>query len=94
MLAVSASLWTPVLITLAGSGGIVGALVALVKLRGDTSSQAVSQAQGAMEVMEGLNAALEKERDYWRARYHECHDKRSELLAELQLLRREGGSRT
>jgi len=83
MLIASGALYAPILIALAGSGGFVGALLGLVKLRGETDSQAVSQAQGAMETMQELNDALERERDYWRDRFERCHAEKSELLGRL-----------
>lgn len=47
-------------IIFAAAGGTVAALVALLKLRGETGQLAVSQAQGAMETMVELNDQLEK----------------------------------
>lgn len=43
---------------LATAGGLVGAFIALVKLRGDTNQSAVIQAQGANETMVELNRVL------------------------------------
>jgi len=69
----AASNATTVLIAIVGSGGLVGALVAFVKLSGDRGMTAVSQAQGAMETMVELNevlkSALKECRE--RCRYYE-----------------------
>ena len=51
-----------------GVSGVVGAVVAIYKLRPDVNSQAVVQAQGAMESMPSLNEDLTKDRSYWRDR--------------------------
>lgn len=51
-----------------GSGGLIGAVVALLKLRPDANTAAVTQSQGAMETMAILNKQLEDERNEWRAR--------------------------
>lgn len=66
--------------------GVVGAIVTLYKLRGERDSQAVSQAQGAMETMEGLNDALEKaltranERaDFYKQRLDEAIAEKDEI---------------
>lgn len=66
------------LIALAGSGGILGATIGLIKLRGDRDSQAVSQAQGAVETMAEVQDQLEKtlaraneSRDFYRNRCDE-----------------------
>lgn len=79
------------LIALAGSGGLVGATLGFIKLRGDRDSQAVSQALGAMETMQSLNEALEgalkraNERgDHYKALYDVA-------LAELEQVRQQWG---
>lgn len=74
---------TTYLIALLGSGGVLGAFVAFFRLRGDRDSQAVSQAEGAMETMQVLNQALNDalERANERAdHYKRLHD---EAQAEL-----------
>lgn len=82
---------TPFLIALLGSGGIVSAVVAFLRLGGDRDSQAVSQAQGAVETMVDVQTALEKSlarandrADYYRRR---C----DELSAELEEVRQRWG---
>jgi hypothetical protein len=45
----------------AGVTGVIGAIVALYKLRPDVNSAAVVQAQGAMEIMAHLNDELKSE---------------------------------
>lgn len=77
---------TPIVIALVASGGGTGFIVALIKLRGDTGVQAVSQAQGAMETMETLLEGVERERDYWRERFEKCHHDKSDLLAQIRTL--------
>jgi hypothetical protein len=47
-------------IILAASAGMLGAIVALLKLPRERNESAVSQAQGAMETMEKLNDSLEE----------------------------------
>lgn len=89
--ALSSSL-APLLVALLGSGGLMGAFLALVKLRGDATGQAIDQARAASEVMEdALNAAV-READYWERRYRECHEARAGLLAELANLRADRSS--
>lgn len=61
-----------IVLAVCGASGIVGAIVALLKLKPDANSAAVTQAQGAMETMEKLNAQLEAERDEWRQRAMAC----------------------
>lgn len=56
----------PLLIAVVGGGGIVAGVVALLKLKPETTSMAVEQAQGAMETMQSLNEDLSKDRDYYR----------------------------
>jgi hypothetical protein len=65
------SIVTPLLVSLAGSGGVMGVIIALVKLRGDRDSVAVSQAHGANESLLATLAGVERERDYWHERYRE-----------------------
>lgn len=71
--------------------GLIGAIIALYKLRGERDSAAVSQAQGAMETMEGLNDALEsalaranQRADFYKGR---C----DELDAQLDAINRQWG---
>jgi 3-polyprenyl-4-hydroxybenzoate decarboxylase len=65
-----------VVLAVCGASGIVGAIVAMLKLKPDANSAAVTQAQGAMETMEKLNAQLEAERDEWRQRALDCEAER------------------
>lgn len=71
--------------------GIVGALVALYKLRGERDSAAVSQAQGAMETMEGLNDALEHALERANARADFYKGRYEETVAELESVRQRWG---
>lgn len=81
---------TPYLIALVGSGGVLGALLGFFKLRGDRDSQAVSQAQGAMETMESLNEALEKALERSNDRGDRYRARIEQLEAELRESRRSG----
>jgi hypothetical protein len=47
-------------IILAASAGLIGAIVALLKLKPEANQSAVLQAQGAMETMVELNEKLEQ----------------------------------
>lgn len=71
LVAYSGSLLEPLLIGLIGSGGIVGAIVAFIKLGPERESAAISQAQGANEVLQETLEAVERQRDYWRRLYEE-----------------------
>lgn len=88
MLLADATAYAPVAAVLASAAAVLGALLGMVKLRGDTDSQAVSQAQGAMETMQDVNDALERERDYWRDRFDKCHADKNELYARVLDLER------
>jgi prefoldin subunit 5 len=79
---------TPVLIVLLGSGGLVGAIVAFVKLGGDRGMTAVSQAQGAMETMVELNKALDTEIARRDKRIAELTEKCDHLTDEVRQLNR------
>jgi len=78
---------TPIIIALLGSGGLIAAVVALLKLRPDINSAAVIQAQGAMEIMQQLNEDMEKNRNYWRDRYDECQKHCRDLEQEVHQAR-------
>lgn len=78
---------TPIIIALLGSGGLIAAVVALLKLRPDINSAAVIQAQGAMEIMQQLNDDMEKNRDYWRDRYEDCNKHCKDLENEMHQAR-------
>lgn len=54
-------------IVLAAAAGLIGAIVALLKLRGDTNQSAVIQAQGANETMVELNKVLKDDLSSERA---------------------------
>lgn len=76
-----------------GTTGVVGAVVALYKLRPDLNSAAVTQSQGAMETMRGLNEELTQDRDYWRKRavdaekqVRSCADDVRRLTAQVERL--------
>lgn len=51
---------TEILVILVGSGGAVGIVATLLRMPTDRSASAVTQAQGAMETMNMLNATLKQ----------------------------------
>jgi hypothetical protein len=51
-----------------GMSGVVGAVVALLKLRPEVNSAAVTQSQGAVTTMQMLMDEQRADRDSWRAR--------------------------
>ena len=63
---------TQILLGTLTGGGLLGAIVALLKLRPDNNTAAVTQSQSAMETMATLNKQLEAERNEWRTRALEC----------------------
>ena len=63
---------TQILLTTLAGGGLLGAVVALLKLRPDANTAAVTQSQSAMETMATLNKQLEVERNEWRDRALKC----------------------
>lgn len=78
---------TNLAITLLGAGGAVGAVTGFIRLRGDRDSQAVSQAQGAIEVMETLQDELraslkraQERADYWRGKYDREHAEKEAII--------------
>lgn len=82
------SLLVSFLVSIASTGGLTGVIIAVAKLRGDTQSSAVMAAQGANEAMKETLEAIERERDYWRRRYDDCHERAGALAGELARLRR------
>jgi hypothetical protein len=83
MLLAEASSSTNFLIALIGSGGVVGGIVALLKLRGDANSAAVEQAQGAMEVMQILNQTMEIELSHKNEALERAREENARLEEEL-----------
>jgi hypothetical protein len=75
---------TQIVEILVAGGGLVGAFVALLKLRPDANTAAVTQSQSAMETMARLNADLENERDGWRRRALDAEEGQRVLRAELE----------
>jgi hypothetical protein len=74
------------LAALAGGGGI-SAAVALLKLKPENNTAAVTQSKGAMETMAILNEQLESERNEWRERALAAENKLQKLQAELSQLK-------
>lgn len=56
------------LLALLGSSGVIGAIIALLKLRPEADSSAVRDSKNALDMMVTINKHLEEERDYWRQR--------------------------
>ncbi len=63
---------TQILLSTLAGGGLLGAVVALLKLRPDANTAAVTQSQSAMETMATLTKQLEVERNEWRDRALKC----------------------
>lgn len=51
-----------------GTGGVIGGIVALVKLRPDITTAAVNQSQVALSMMETINRELEEAKQGWQDR--------------------------
>lgn len=85
VLLTDSSLATELLIGLVGSAGVTGALIAFLKLPGDKTTAAVSQAQGANEILQATLDEVIRERDYWRDRYQACAVQMTQLVHELGL---------
>lgn len=71
-------------ILLAAAGGLLGAIVAVVKLRGETNQSAVVQAQGANETMVGLNKVATEALAATRAELHDLELRYAELEAKYE----------
>lgn len=89
--AVSSNLLVNLILGGFGVSGLIGAGVALFKLRPDVNSAAVSQAQGAMETMRQLNDELvdslkraNDARDFYRKQAEVAEERVAELEAKLQ----------
>lgn len=86
----NSSLLIPFLVSTATTGGITGMVIAVAKLRGDTQTAAVAQAQGANEALRETLEAIERDRDYWKRRYAEEHKRANDYLVELTAYGRGG----
>lgn len=64
-----------------GISGIIGAGVALFRLRPDVNSAAVIDAQNTLKGMRELNDELKEDRDQWKARALEAEDRLRALQA-------------
>jgi hypothetical protein len=85
-----------IIIGVVGTSGVIGAFVALAKLKPDVNSAAVTQSQGAIETMAILQRQLEDERNQWRERAlnaeqeaDKCKRKAAELEVDIERLRDE-----
>lgn len=70
-------------ITFATAAGVVGAIIALLKLKPEANSEAVSQAQGAMETMVALQAELRVDLARAKDRADRESDRADRLQAQL-----------
>lgn len=84
VLADAASSATPYLIGLVGSSGVLGAVIALYKLRGDRDSQAVETMETVLEALERSLERANARGDFYR---HRCE----ELEAKLERVNRQWG---
>jgi uncharacterized protein HemX len=66
-------------IVFAAAAGLIGAIVAVVKLRGETNQSAVIQAQGANETMVELNKVLKDDLATERAEHRDLQKSFDEL---------------
>lgn len=73
-------------IVLAASAGVIGAVIALLKLKPEANQSAVMQAQGAMETMVALQDELEKSLERERGRSSHYASKCAQLAKELDEL--------
>lgn len=73
-------------IILAASAGLVGAIIALLKLKPEANQSAVLQAQGAMETMVALQDELEKALERERAEKERYRAECARLERELDEL--------
>ena len=58
--------WLQALLVAVASGGIFGAIAALLRVRPEAGSAAVAQSADALLIMKGLNDQLANERNEWR----------------------------
>ena len=82
---------TPLLVALLGAGGIIGGLVALMKLRPEAGQIVVTAAQGALIVQGGVIKSLEEENKRLRDRVEALEAETTGLHAEIADLRRRMG---
>lgn len=75
-------------------GGLIGAIVALIKLRPDENTAVITQAQGAAVAQDTLVKGVERERDYWRDEAIRLRQENEHLRRELERLEREVGELT
>lgn len=68
-----------VLAIVLGSGGVIGGLVTLLRLRSDTARTTVSAAEGAVIVQSGVISSLRDE----NTRLREANEELRELLAAI-----------
>ena len=84
--------WVPVIVTVLGGGGIVGAIVAFLKIRPEAGQIAVVASQGALIVQTGVIETLREENSQLRDRMEELESKvavMSDLRERVAQLERE-----
>lgn len=84
---------TQILLSTLAGGGLLGAIVALLKLRPDANTAAVTQSQSAMETMAMLVKQLEAERNDLRARAMAAEAQVDSLREQMESETRPGGRR-
>jgi chromosome segregation ATPase len=77
------SLVSTLLLVVIGTGGIGTAIMALLRLRPDANTAAVTQAQGAMDAMNSLIRELRLERDEWRDRALQAEESANEARCKV-----------
>src|SRR5262245_40975617 len=75
--------WTPLIIAIAGTGGIIGAIVAFLKVRPEAGQIAVTASQGALIIQTGVIETLNKENAQLRERLENMESKVA-LLSDLR----------
>ena len=83
MIAAELADFTPIIIAILGGGGIVGAVVAFLKVRPEAGQIAVTASEGALVVQTGVIDNLRKENDNLRQRM-ETMETRIQKVYDLQ----------
>lgn len=81
----------PVLIALIGSGGLVGGIVAFMKLRPEKDAMVVSAANVALTMQTGIVQTLREELERATARLEECEAELSQGRSRRRELHRQLG---
>lgn len=79
----------PIVVAVLGAGGLIGAVVALVKLRPESGQIVVTAAQGALVVQSGVIDSLQKENARQQIRIDELQNDNNQLRSRIGALERE-----